>query len=140
MPEADISPRSPLLSRAKFLDAFHSQLLVDLTLIGDSVDKHLAAIPAAYEKFDSHAQGLQLAASKATTDFEAMGKALIRLMKVQTDAAQAERIAASAVIAKSTKSSLEVFTRYFWLLIGMSAFNFVALAACLAVFIMGRHM
>ena len=138
MADAETVIGSPAPQHAKYIDAFHSQLLIDVQAIGDAVDRHVSALPLAYAEFDERARSIASAASKATTDFEAMGVALLNVIRTRTDRMRADSAATSAAVAKSTQSSLQVFTRYFWLLIGMSAFNFVALAACLLVLFMKR--
>lgn len=137
---ASTASGSPAPHYTKYIDAFHSQLLVDVQAIGDAVDQHVTALPLAYAEFDERARGISGAASKATTDFEAMGVALLNIIKTRTDRMRTDSVATSAQVAEKTKSSLEVFTRYFWLLIGMSAFNFIALATCTIVLFMKRTL
>ena len=82
---ASTASGSPAPHYTKYIDAFHSQLLVDVQAIGDAVDQHVTALPLAYAEFDERARGISGAASKATTDFEAMGVALLNIIKTRTD-------------------------------------------------------
>lgn len=118
----------------KYIDAFHSQLLIDVQEISDVIDKHSKALPAAYIEFDTKAENIASVAAKATKDFEAMGLALVGVIKSRTDAMRTETIATHLEVAKTTQKSLEQFTRYFWLVIGMTAFNFMLLVALLGLF------
>lgn len=114
------------------LDALHAELLVDVQRLAGEVHELQVQLPAITADIASSAEGVKVAARTAMTDFEAMGHGLMRAIRRQVDEERSASVTANAKSAQATKSALDQFTKYFWLLCGLTGMNtLLALAVLL---------
>ena len=113
------------------IDAFHAELLVEVQQLSAGIADLKSQVPSITADIQGSAEGVKSAAKQTLTDFEAMGLALMNVMRRHVAEEREAAGRANAEAAKHTKSALEGFTKYLWLLLGVSAVNTLLLAAIL---------
>lgn len=109
--------------RRTALDALHAELLIDVQLLTQNVEGFKESIPKAVADLEGAADGVKAAAKSATTDFEAIGHALISVLRRNVEEERVAAAKANHESAMTTKRALEQFTKNFWLLTGLTAVN-----------------
>jgi hypothetical protein len=113
------------------IEAVHAELLIDIQHLADEVHKLQLQLPAITADINGSAEGVKVAAGKALADFEAMGHGLVQVVRRQVEEERVASAKANAEAARATKSALEQFTKYFWLLCGLTCVNTLLVAAIL---------
>lgn len=120
-------------SKRAILDALHAELLVDVQAATAEVAKLRTELPAILADIHGAAEALSGAAKTTTSDFEAMGHALVGVIRRHSVEEREAAALANLQSAKATKSALDQFTKNFWLLSGLTAVNALLLVTILAL-------
>ena len=115
-----------------WLDALHTELLTEVQTLSINVEALKVDLPKLTTDILESSVDLQTKATKAKTDFEGMGHALIQVMKRNVEAEREASVLANAKAAGATKTALADFTKYFWLLAALGIINTLLVAALLA--------
>lgn len=107
------------------LDALHAELLVDVQTLVGAVATLKTELPAKLADIEASAEAVKASAKAATEEFQAMGHALVGVMRREIEAEREASALASRNAASTTKKALEQFTKNFWLLSGLTAANFL---------------
>ncbi|MDP9902418.1 hypothetical protein [Variovorax ginsengisoli] len=115
------------------LDALHAELLTDVQRLAAEVEELNLKLPAITADMRGSAGAVTAAADKTLSDFEAMGHALVKVIRQEVVVHRAESIKANDQAANATRGALGQFTKYFWLLIGLLGANSILLVGLTAV-------
>lgn len=111
--------------------AFHAELLEDVQRLAGEVHGLELKLPQITTDINASAVAMKVAAKTILDDYQAMGHALMNVMKHEVSAQRTASIKANDQAANATKTALGQFTKYFWLVIGILGVNTILLVALL---------
>lgn len=122
------------------MDALHAALLTDVNEVQRAVEGLHAevrnlktSLPEIVSEISTEADQLKRTVKNTASEVEAMGKGLVGAVGRQLDVERQQSLKVHAETATLTKVTLDGFTKYFWLLMGLVGGNFVLMAILLAV-------
>ena len=106
-------------SPTKMVDVVHAELLTDVQKLRVEVKKFSDEIPALYKSVKDDIEESSAKVKETFKDFDSMGKALALHINKTKSEGVTELQKATEKNADFITKSLEPYTKYFWLLIGL---------------------
>lgn len=123
-------------SPTKIVDAVHAELLTDLQKLRSDVQKFSDEIPTLYKSVQKDIEESSAKVQATFKDFHSMGEAVALHINKSRKEGMTEIQAVNKQNTDFITKSLEPYTKYFWLLIGVGAVNIVLLLFIILAFFM----
>src|SRR5699024_2811752 len=122
----------------KMLDAVHVELLTDVQKLRLEVKEFTEEIPKIYNSVKEDVEASSLEVKSTFNDFKSMTEALALHVNTNTKKTLNETKTVNDNLTNQITKTFEPYTKYFWLLIGITTLNSLLIFLLIAVLLISK--